>query len=271
MVFAAAAGALHVAQRKRLRVKRFLERVWLLSKCLCAFAGCVAVVWGGMKVFRLLQESEYFRVRTIHITGQRTLTRRQMLRVLDLPANVTLLQLDITRLGARLERHPLVHTVVMRRQFPETLQIRVQERMPYLTVAAGADQVVIDAEGVVLRPVQSARDRNLPQLRLDGKRALAAGMRLRQADIQRAIELLRAYHDSSVAAIMRVASLVVEKSGASRWRFASYPFPVRFGEGRIEAQLERLPPVLQYIRERGLAVHVLDLSYQKRAIVTPAS
>ena len=106
---------------------------------------------------------------------------------------------------------------------------------------------------------------------LDGARALAAGMRLRQADIQRAIALLRTYHASSVAATMRIASLVVEKSGVSRWRFASHPFSVRFGEGQIGAQLERLPLVLRYIRERRLAVHVLDLSYQKRAIVTPAS
>ena len=267
----AAAGALHAAQRQRLRVKRFLARVWLLSKWLCALACCVAIVWGGVNVYRLLQASEYFRVRTIRITGQRTLTRHQILRLLDLPANVTLLQLDVTRLGARLERHPLVHTVAIRRQFPETLQIRVQERTPYLTVAAGTDRVVVDAEGVVLRAVQSARDRNLPQLMLDGERPLAAGMRLRQADIQRAIALLRTYHASSVAATMRVASLVVEKSGASRWRFESYLFPVRFGEGRIGAQLERLPPVLRYIRERGLAVRVLDLSYQKRAVVTPAS
>jgi cell division septal protein FtsQ len=194
-----------------------------------------------------------------------------MLRVLDLPTHVTLLQLDVARLGARLERHPLVRTVTIRRQFPETLQISVQERTPYLTVAAGADRVVVDADGVVLRPVQLGRDRHLPQLQLDGERALAAGMRLRQADIQRALELLQTYYASSVAATMRVASLVVEKSGASRWRFESYPFPIHFGEGRIGAQLERLPPVLRYIRERGIAVRVLDLSYQKRAIVTPAS
>ncbi len=271
MVFAAAAGALHAAQRKRFRVKRFLERVWLLSKCLGALACCVALVWGGVHVYWLLQESEYFRVRTIQVTGQSPLTRRQMLRILDLPANITLLQLDVTRLGARLERHPLVHTVTIRRQFPETLQIRIQERTPYLTVAAGADHMVVDADGVVLRPAKPGRDRHLPQLKLEGERALAAGMRLQQADIQRAIALLRTYHASSVAATMRVASLVVEKSGASRWRFASYPFPIRFGEGRIGTQLERLPPVLRYIRERGLAVRVLDLSYQKRAVVMPVS
>jgi hypothetical protein len=50
-----------------------------------------------------------------------------------------------------------------------------------------------------------------------------------------------------------------------------YPFTLRLGAGKLDAQLGRLPPVLQYITRQGLAVRSVDVSYRKRVIVIPAT
>jgi hypothetical protein len=42
------------------------------------------------------------------------------------------------------------------------------------------------------------------------------------------------------------------------------------GGEKLEAQLGRLPSVLHYITQQGLAVRSIDLSYRKRVIVIPA-
>lgn len=264
-------GTLGVAQRKRLRPKRLLARAWFLSKCAVLLALCATMAWGGYTVYRLVREAQYFRLRTIHIAGHSLLSRQEVLYLLAIPAGVSLFQLDLARMGARLERHPQVKSVTIRRQFPNALQVTVQERMPHLVIVSGSQRVVVDRDGVVLRAVIPGRDAVLPQLVLHRKRALTPGMHLNQAKVQRALELMQVYKTSAVAATLRVVALTVEDTGTSRWTVEPYPFPIRFGEGRIDMQLKRLFPVLRYITQQGLAVRLVDASYRKRIVVIPES
>lgn len=271
MMLAVTSGTLGVAQRKRLRLKRLLARAWLLSKCMLGLALCAAFVWGGYTSYTRVREAEYFRLRTVDITGYATLSRQDILYLLALPAEASLFDLDLVRMGARLERHPHVKTVQIRRQLPDNLKVTVQERVPHLVVVSGSQRLVVDTDGVVLRPVVAEQDSTLPQLVLRRERALAPGMHLQQAEVQRALELIRAYKASPVAKALRVVSLTVEASGASRWTVKPYSFALHVGEGEIDAQLRRLPPVLRYITRQDLAVQTVDVSYRKRVVVIPES
>jgi hypothetical protein len=96
-------------------------------------------------------------------------------------------------------------------------------------------------------------------------------MRLQQPELPRAVALLQSFQASALAGTMRPITLTVEPSGSSVWQIESQPFTLRFGEGPIETQLERLPLVLRYITQQGLAVKTIDLSYRRKIIVTPAS
>lgn len=250
------------------RLRRLLVRMWVVSKYGTGLALCAGLVWGGITAYELVRDAEYFRLRTLRIKGNTALTRRDVLYLLALGPDATLLQLDLERMGARLERHPYVKAVRLRRYFPDTLTVTVLERSPYMVAISGRERMVLDAEGVVLRPFLRQQDRRLPQLRMRHKRVLAPGMHLHQEEVQRALELVRIYEKTSVAGMMRLASLTVEDSGVSMWRVEPYPFTIRLGEGGIEAQLNRLPPVLQYIERRGLAVRLVDVSYRQRVVVT---
>ena len=75
----------------------------------------------------------------------------------------------------------------------------------------------------------------------------------------------------SLAETLRLASLTVQPSGISVWRFEQYPFDIRLGEEGIALQLGRLPLALRYITQQGLAVRAVDLSFRKRIIIIPAS
>jgi hypothetical protein len=74
-----------------------------------------------------------------------------------------------------------------------------------------------------------------------------------------------------LAETLRLASLTVQPSGISLWRFEQYPFDVRLGEEGIALQLGRLPLALRYITQQHLAVRAVDLSYRKRIIIIPNS
>ena len=230
---------------------------------------CGVLGWGGYVGYQLVSHSAYFRVRTIDIVGHTALSRDDILYLLAIPEKASVLQLDLTRMGARLERHPHVHAVRLRRRFPDTLQVSIRERVPRLIVVSGTQRMVIDRDGVVLRVVNPTQDEALTQLQLRRKTALAPGMRLSQSEVPRALELMRAYEESEVAGALRLVSMTVQDSGSSLWTIAPYRFSLRVGEGRIDEQLKRLPPVLRYLQHRDLSPRTVDVSYRNRVVVIP--
>jgi cell division septal protein FtsQ len=271
MALAATSSTLYIAQRKRLRGKRLLARAWLLGKALLGCAGCIGLAWGAIIVYHLVLEAEYFRVRTIDITGLTMLTRKEALYLLGITEETTSWQLDLPRMGARMLHHPYIKSVVLRREFPHTLRVTVRERTPYLMVSSHDQRMLVDEEGVVLRTFVPEKDSKVPHVILPQPHTLEPGMRLRQQEVQRAFELLQAYQASPLAEMLRLASLTVQPSGISIWRFEQYPFDIRLGEEDISLQLGRLPLALRYITQQHLAVRAVDLSYRKRIIIIPNS
>jgi cell division protein FtsQ len=271
MALAATSSTLYIAQRKRLRGKRLLARAWFLGKVLLGCACCLGLAWGVTVVYPLVLKAEYFRVRTIEITGLTMLTREDVLYLLGITEETTSWQLDLPRLGARLLHHPYIKSVILRREFPNTLRVTIRERTPYLAISSHDQRMLVDEEGVVLRPFNPEQDPKVPQVILPQPHVLEPGMRLRQQEVQRAFELLQTYQASPLAATLRLASLTVQPSGISVWRFEQYPFDVRLGEEGVSLQLGRLPLALRYITQQNLAVRAVDLSYRRRIIIVPNS
>jgi hypothetical protein len=263
MALAATSSTLYIAQRKRLRGKRLLARAWVLGKAFLGCACCIGLTWGVTLVYPLMLEAEYFRMRTIDIMGLTMLTREEVLYLLGITEETTAWQLDLPRMGTRLLHHPYIKSVVLRREFPNTLRVTVRERTPYLVVSSHDQRVLVDEEGVVLRVFIPEQDPKVPHVILPQPHALEPGMRLR--------ELLQTYQASHLAETLRLASLTVQPSGISVWRFEQYPFDVRLGDEGIALQLGRLPLALRYITQQHLAVRAVDLSYRKRIIIIPNS
>lgn len=267
MLLVVMSQAAQAMQRRSGRLKRWLTRIWLASKCLLGVALCGGLLWGGHRVYQLVCRADYFRLQTIQIAGNRALTRDDVLYLLALTPEITLLQLDLPSMAARLTRHPYVKAVAIRRRFPTALSVTMQERVPYLVVASKWQRMVMDVEGVVLRPFMPSLDRELPQFNLRRKRALTPGMRLQQEDAQRAVALVQAYQTSRLVKMMHLVALEVEASGISIWQVEPYDFDIRIGAENVPGQLRRLATVLPYITQRNLAIQRVDISYRQRVIV----
>ncbi len=270
MLSLAAGNTLEGAQRRRMWFKRFATRIWFWSKCSLAATVIAGLVWSSYTLVLLVRRTDYFSVRTIEITGHVTLSRQDMMYYLAIPPDATLFELDLARMGLRLERHPLIEQVTVRRQLPDTLHVAVQERVPRLVVMSGDQRVVVDREGVVLRSV-AEQDGDLPQLMLNESKALAAGMRLQLLSVRRSLDVIQAHAATPMAGILRLKSCTVDESGTSHWRVEPDAFVLRVGEGDVASQLKRLPPVLRYLRRHDLAARTVDVSYRKRVVIIPES
>ena len=271
MPLAITSNTLYSAQRRRLRGKRLMARAWLVGHSMLILALAGTLLWSVYTYVPMVLEAEYFRVQKVEVTGLTTLTRDEIFYLLGITPETTLWQLDLPRIGARLGHHPYIRSVMLRRVFPHTLQVTVQERTPYLAISAENQRMLVDHEGVVLRVYQPEQDPQVPHILLPSPRVLEPGMRVRQQEVQRAFELLQAYHMSPLAETLRVTSIAMQPSGLTVWRFEQHPFEIRLGEESLIGQLGRLPYALRYIAQHHLAVRAVDLSYRKRLIIIPAS
>ena len=269
MPLAAISNALHQAQRRQLRARRWLRRTFFLGKCLVGLTLCAVLAWGAYGVWERVVQADYFKLRTIRITGNKTLSEQRIRYLLAIPADHSLLAIDLPRLGTRLSGHPFIQTVALRRLLPDTLEVSIREQSPALVIRSRGQSLIVDTEGHVLRDFDAEEDGALPELVLNQQHVLSPGMRLNLKEIERAFELLQTYRKSPLNATMRLRKLSVSASGASVWKIEPYTFQLRFGEGQIVSQLGRLPHVLTYIAHQGLAVQAIDLSYRNRVIVIP--
>ena len=269
MPLAAISNALHQAQRRQLRARRWLRRTFFLGKCLVALGLCAALSWGAYGLWGQLLQADYFKLQTVRISGNKTLSRQRIRYLLAIPPEHSLLAIDLPRVGARLSRHPFIQTVKLRRLLPHTLEVTIQEQSPALVIRSDDQSLIVDSQGHVLRDFDPRQDSTLPQLILKQQNVLSPGMRLDLAEIKRAFELLHTYRLSPLNETMRLRQMSVSASGASVWNVEPYSFQLLFGEGQINSQLVRLPHVLNYITHQGLDVQAIDLSYRNRIIVIP--
>ena len=269
MPLAAISNALHQAQRRQLRARRWLRRTFFLGKCLAGLALCVSLSWGAYGLWERVVQADYFKLQTIRISGNKTLSEQRVRYLLAIPPEHSLLAIDLPRVGARLSGHPFIHTVGLRRLLPHTLEVTIQEQSPALVIHSQEQSLIVDTEGHVLRDFEPEQDSALPQLILKQQNVLSPGIRLELAEIKRAFELLHTYRLSPLNETMRLLQMSVSASGASVWKVEPYSFTLLFGEGQIISQLVRLPHVLNYITNQGLDVQAIDLSYRNRIIVIP--
>lgn len=118
------------------------------------------LTWGftQAKAHGLLQ------VRHIAFEGQARIPEGELMARLGLPDGIDLPDVDLSAVAGAVLSHPWIERVTVRRDYPDSLRIRVWERTPVAVVrATGGADVMVDAEGVILGPPDPGADA-LPRL-----------------------------------------------------------------------------------------------------------
>ena len=148
------------ARRERLR--------WLrsLSALVAAIAAIIAVCWqgGAFALNRLVYENESFSVRQLDYRTDGIINVGQLKQWGGVRSGENLLKLDLLRIKRDIELAPRVKAASVERFLPDTLQVRVAERVPMAQVWAwqrdGAGEtdydclrLQLDETGHVMTPI----------------------------------------------------------------------------------------------------------------------
>ena len=221
-----------------------------------------ALAWQGLRhrqaAFEVVREHPYFRVAHIEINGTGSLVAESELREwLGIRAGDSLWEAAPEQVAARLRAHPMLRSAVVRRVFPGTLDIRVEERQP-AAITVLDDLYYLDRNGESFGPLGPEHGRDYPIFTgvapdADGQRRWA---------LRRALELLEASDlglDISELHLDPEDGLVL---------FLSQPrVPMYLGWQAWERRLERAERVLATMSSPTKQPARIDLRFRDQVVV----
>jgi cell division protein FtsQ len=114
---------------KRKKNRKFLKSA--LTVCL-TIDGILALVL----LYMLFLHMPYFNIQQVDVTGNRRLSRAEVIEVSEIEDGINLLTVDLSAIAARLKRHPWIRFATVYRRFPGKLIIEIEERAPRAILAS---------------------------------------------------------------------------------------------------------------------------------------
>jgi cell division protein FtsQ len=160
-------------------------RTWrIIALVLIVAAAGYGVWWSGkdgvygdaVKGARSLAIAAGFGVKRITIEGQQHVTDAELAAALGAGSGSMILAFDTDAAKQRLEHVPFIKHAQVMRLLPSTLQVVIEERVPFAVWQSKGKTYVIDAEGNVLAPAVREAYADLPLVVGDGAEKHAAAL-----------------------------------------------------------------------------------------------
>lgn len=222
--------------------------------------GAVAV--GAVHIASWAKGHPYFAVKEVVVKGTRSPVT--VTAWTGIEAGMSLWSIDPGRTVLRLLGHPRFRAATVRREFPDRIEISVEERQP-LAVLLAETPLYLDEEGAAFPLLAGESIENLPcvtgfRMRDLARQPASVGQQLRE--VAKLLRLWRRYGDWP-----EVSEVHPEPDGELMVFPVHSPMKVRFGREVSEDQFARLAAVFGQWRGRESEVVGVDLSIPDHAVV----
>ncbi len=193
-----------------------------------------------------------FRIAAISLTGQKEVSREEVLTTAGVTGRASLLFLDADAARARLMANPWIADAAVLKLYPDRLQITVTERQAFALWQKNGQLNVIAADGTVLEPFVEDRYLTLPLV-------VGAGAGRAAKDF---LTLLDHYPD--IRSALRASILVAER----RWNLQlKNGIEVRLPETNVQGALDRLVALDRSKKLLSRDITAVDLRLADRVTV----
>lgn len=190
------------------------------------------------------------------------LTQAHIREYAQLTDNENLFALNIRVIRDRLESVPVIRSVEVRRQLPQTLVVRVDERLAIAQIGSRERfALATDKEGVVLGP-GSVRP-NLPVIVGLRQPGVRPGMRVTDPSFLDALRVLDLCARPQVQSHIRIRSINVQDAENLDIRLEGGE-QVRIARAHLESRLAELVGIMQDQQGRGRTAAVINMTGEAR-------
>jgi cell division protein FtsQ len=217
-------------------------------------------------VGQVLVASDYFKVRQIRVENQRRISREEILALSDIRAGSNIFELDLDRIGERIEENPWIAGAQVRRVFPDKLHIRVEERVPRAIVRLDY-LYYLDASGEIFKMVEHGDRLDFPVISGIDRQELIDRPAQARRHLGEALALLDNLAARQVFGLSEVSELLVDDSAGITLYTCSGGVPVRIGRSGFDVKLDQLEHIFPELKTRLAAIDYIDLNVARRVIV----
>lgn len=251
---------------------------WVTGGLLLALA-VVAVGAVVLAAGQWLLRSDIFRLAEIRIHGEQMVTERQILDLAGLQQGGSLLRFNAKIAKERIESHPWIEHVEIRTQWPSVAEIVVSEYQPYalVNVESGKERHLyyLSRSGRLFVEAGEGQELDYPVITgVVAGRDVVGGTFVQGSLAEMAGQLLQvATRGNTVLPIQAISEVHVDAQRGLILYLVDRPFPVYFGNDRMQTKYYRLVRVLEQLYAKKLvdAVKEIRMDYlDDKVLVTGA-
>lgn len=109
--------------------------------------------------------SNFFTVNKIVVKGNNLLSSQQIIEFARLDQGENIFQIDFDQTSSRLMERPQIEGVILKRQFPSTVEVLVDEKEPLVSVKRDNNYLILDGEGWILAKPEKMSNITYPRLK----------------------------------------------------------------------------------------------------------
>ncbi|MEJ2200078.1 MAG: FtsQ-type POTRA domain-containing protein [Desulfuromonadaceae bacterium] len=263
-----AAKKSHIANNnRRKREPRDWKKIFhALLRTLVGTTSLLLIVCGGVLSAQLLFNSNYFQVDTVQVENSRRLTPDEIVALSDVRLGHNIFELDLERIGRKMEENPWIYKAKVQRLFPRTVVIRVEERVP--TAVINLDYLYyVDGYGDIFKVLEAQDSLDFPVvtgLKREDFLERPEQARQRLQEVNRLIDQLGSRHTFSLA---DVSEFHLDAANEIVLYTIRDGVPVRMGRGDYQTKLDRLERIYGRLKPSLRALKYIDLNVMDRVIV----
>jgi len=227
--------------------------------CLGILGLVASLAWGALQLHAWASGSPRFVLRTVTVRGLHRATEHELLRLAGVGPGTNLWSLDTAAVAQAMAAHPWVRTVEVTRGLPDSLQLRVEERVPVALASLG-DLYVVDADGAPFKRVSPAEPLDLPLLTGLTRESAERDPAGTAARLREALKVAAAYQGRFDRP--RLSEIQLGESGFQL--VTADGVRVVLGRDDVEGQLLRLRRVRDELQQRGLLAAAIHLENRVR-------
>lgn len=220
----------------------------------------------GHQAYLRLLEDPGFRVREIQVEGCRKIAQETVLALIKIEGMPNLFTVRIREIARRLEPHPWIEEVRVRKVFPNKILVQIKERRP-IAILQLEELYYIDTQGVIFSPVGDRDEYNFPFLTGLTRQALEKEPVKAKHLIMKALEFLRTSEQGKSPPLEEISEIRMEKTFGIDCFTKAEGLEVKMGWENFEEKLEKLSLIWFDLQRRGLRAASIDCSDLKRMVV----
>jgi len=224
----------------------------------------------GHWIYAHLLGDPYFRVREVEVEGGRKIPKEALLSLTVVEGMPNLFSIELKKVVERLESHPRIEQVQVRKVFPNKILIHIEEKKPMAIIQLG-ELYYIDAKGEIFSPVGERDEYNYPYLTGLSRQALDKDPSEAKRLINKALELLRIVDQEKIPPLEEISEIHMEKALGIHCFTKAEGVEVKMGWEDFGEKLKRLSLVWSDLHKRGFSAVSIDCSDLKRVVVKKAS